>query len=528
MLFSCCSNVQAARNRADFADALAAVVKELLDVHLYQIQQKFQGGRLQIYIDEINAPGISLLTRWAGGALSPRQLDRLGPEFAELREQVERQFMVLPRKDIILGGSVQDEKKLVAARIVRNFLKRLEKVPQATAKPAASPKGKMAIWLGNVVDPNGRTSQPWQVPLGSMLHTFVSGKTGSGKSFAARVIVEGAAVHKDLAIVILDPGNQWIGLLQPEDRPEILAKYKAFGLRGDQARSFAFAYHGVGRSIGEPLPGDLRRLAHGHRIISFKDMTDAERCDLAADIMNAIFDACARSQSDGPRVLVVTEEAPRFRRKAVGHDGEQAAGRVEQSIDRITREGRQYGVNLLLIGQSNRDFSYSMATVRQNITSRVFMNNSDREVEYAADFIGDGKAIVSLPTGEAFVCNPQWGVAKVVIRPPLSKVWEPDDEETAKLAGASGGQASPRLSGIAQAVLETAWEEFNRDGRPVRLSGIAERLGLSSRRKIRQVVTELTRTSAVRFERLEERGQPLVLVPLGDEPASTNRPEMRT
>jgi hypothetical protein len=106
LLFACCSNVQVADRAAAFADVLRAVVKELRDVDQYQIQQKFQGGKLQIYIEEVDAPGVSLLTRWAGGVLCPRQLDRLGPEFEPLRRAVEQQIMVFPHRDILLGGAV--------------------------------------------------------------------------------------------------------------------------------------------------------------------------------------------------------------------------------------------------------------------------------------------------------------------------------------------------------------------------------------------------------------------------------------
>ena len=67
---------------------------------------------------------------------------RLGPEFETLGQAVERQFMVFPWKDILLGGSVQDEKKLVAARVIRNFLERLERVPATPTQRAGSPKAR--------------------------------------------------------------------------------------------------------------------------------------------------------------------------------------------------------------------------------------------------------------------------------------------------------------------------------------------------------------------------------------------------
>ena len=101
LLFVVCSNIQIVRELTEFGDAVAAVVKELKDVHRYQIQQKLQGGKLQIYCDEVDAPGVSLLTRWTGAALCPRQLARFGLKVEQLQEAVERQFCVLPRGKIL-------------------------------------------------------------------------------------------------------------------------------------------------------------------------------------------------------------------------------------------------------------------------------------------------------------------------------------------------------------------------------------------------------------------------------------------
>ena len=154
LLFACCSNVQAVRTPADFADAIDAIVKELQDLHRFQVRQKLQGGRLQVHVEEVDAPGVSLLTRWAGGALCPRQIGRLGPEFTSLREAVERQLLVFPRKDTLLGGSVQDERKLVAGRIIRSFLRRLDRVPPAArSRSASSTTSAMPTWIGQTAYP---------------------------------------------------------------------------------------------------------------------------------------------------------------------------------------------------------------------------------------------------------------------------------------------------------------------------------------------------------------------------------------
>ena len=513
LLFAVCSNIQIVRERTEFGDAVAAVVKELQDIHRYQIQQKLQGGKLQIYCDEVDAPGVSLLSRWTGAALSPRQLARFGLKAEQLQEAMEPQFMVSPRNDILLGGSVQDEKKLAGARIVLDLLQRLDRVPESRTGPIHPPKGIMPVWIGFVPDAGSRDGRPWELPIDLMGNMFISGSTGSGKSYLGRVIVEGSAAHKDLQIVILDPSNQWVGLLCPEDRPEILSRYERFGLKRDFARSFDFTYHGIAQGLGDPLPTDLRELAKGRRIISFKGLDDRTRCTVFAGIMNALFEGCAVSESDLPKLLVLIEESHRFTQKGATRENSDSAERAERSISKCAREGRKYGMPLVFLSQCAMDFTREMVSVRQCITTRAFMHNTDREIEYAADFLDDAKAIVALPPGEAFLCNPEWGVVKLCVRPPLSKVWEPSDRETRSLLG-SAARLEVRLSEIAQAMLRIAREDQNENGGPVRLDSIARRLGITSRRRILGIVKELESASLARFDRINERGQPVVIIPV--------------
>lgn len=522
LLFACCSNIQIAREKEDFADATHSIVKELQDIHKYQIQQKLQGGKLQIYIDEVDSPAISLLTRWVGAVLNPRQLAKLGPEFADLYKAVEEQLMVFPRKDILLGGSVQDEKKLVGTRVVRNFLKKLEAVPTAPTKSRQSPESDMAVWIGNVRDGASKIGNPWKLPLDKVGHTYISGSTGSGKSYLARAIVEGCAVYKNLSIVILDPHNQWVGLLCPEDRPEILERYEAFGLKPEDARSFGFDYHFLAQGFGKPLPSDLREIAYGRHIVSFKGLDDLSKYSSSADMLYAILEGRMHSESKRTETVVLMEEVPNFMKRTTSGKLRAAAERVESAIEQTAREGRKYGISLIIISQTLRDFSYGVAVVRQNMSTRVFMHNSDREIDYASEYLDDGKAIVKLRPGEAFICNPEWGVARVSVRPPLSKVWEPTDEETKRLVG-SVSKTQPTLSREAKAVLNVAYERYHQTGEPIKLAFIAEQLGITSRRKIGRIINELKKASAVKFERLDKQGKPLVIVPIGVQKPYINR-----
>ena len=133
-------------------------------------------------------------------------------------------------------------------------------------------------------------------------------------------------------------------------------------------------------------------------------------------------------------------------------------------------------------------------------------------MDIVKEFLPDPKAIVQLPAGEAFINNPEWGTVRIRVRPPLSKVWEFGFEETKALVG-SMYQQQPHLSQESQCVLDLAIKEHNQTGKPVKMSLLTAKLGITSRRRILQIVDELEQTLLARFQRLEERGQPLVMIP---------------
>src|SRR5439155_17916909 len=123
--------------------------------------------------------------------------------------------------------------------------------------------------------------------------------------------------------------------------------------------------------------------------------------------------------------------------------------RTERALDRIAREGRKFGIVLALISQTMKDFGYELASIRQMTTTKIFLRNSDREIEYASDIIGDGRLLVQLPTGTALVHNASWGVVRIRVRPPYSKVFELGDAEIRQIIGPDR-DASKMVSAEAQ------------------------------------------------------------------------------
>lgn len=514
--FSVSSNVQVAESIPQFQDALRAVVRELTDLHRYQVAQKLNGGRLQIQVADATEPAVAWIEQWFGGALTPSHTRRLGSEFDLLRRAATEQSVVTPDEPIHVGDHVRHAEKRLAARFVSDVLHRLDGTqregPSRALSPERVPPETMPLSLGRGVDDAGRLTEPVSFPLTQMVHLYVSGTTGGGKSFLARVLVEEAAHHRQLGVLVLDPRNQSVGLLVPEDRPQILQQYGEFGMKPGEAHGFAFSYFAPALPSAPPPPGDLSQLARGRSIVSFKGMDDQRRCALAARILGAAFDACSGAESDGPRLLIVVDEAQLFTRKRLDESAKPAAAQAERALDRIAREGRKFGVVLALVSQTMKDFGYELASIRQMTTTKIFLRNSDREIDYAADILGDGRQLVQLPTGTALVHNANWGVVRIRVRPPYSKVFEPGEAETRRLVGYDKDPSSS-VTADAKSLLAVIKEHGSPPAAPLNMSRAGALAGISSKRRLLDLVDELERVGAIRTRKLMERGQPRVIEP---------------
>ena len=510
LVFSLSSNLHVAASPEEFRDPVAGIVKELADAHRYQVAQKLCGGKLNIQVKEATQPEMVWLEEWHGGALSPRQLEQLGPELQLVRDGASKHFMVTPDCDIQIDNHTKDTRKLIAARMVSTLVRRLDRssASERTDLEDLSEEAKPAR-IGLVVQGTRVTNTPALLPLVQLQNAYCSGITGSGKSYLARIFAEEAVQFDDLDILVLDPRNQSAGLLIPEDREEILAKYEQFDMQRSEARGFKFQYFSPGQDIGG-LPRNLGELAHGRVIVSFKCLDDKERCTRFSEILEAHFRTRAQQESPTLRSLIFVEEAQNFTKKRVTSDAKAAAEAAENALGRLVREGRKYGLGCVIVSQSIKDFAYDAAAIRQNTNTKIFFRNADREVDYAADFLGDGRQIIQLPTATAIVHNAAWGVVKVKVRPPFSKVWEFGTDETRQIVQGAA-QPARSISGEAQRLLDVVNDHVRLEGEGLNISRAAEAIGISSKRHISQLVDELEQAGLVQTRKLRQRGQPRLI-----------------
>jgi len=512
--FSVTSGMHVCISEAEVVDGLGSIRKELADHHKYRIHQKLSGGRLNVQIQEATDPTVAWLMMWFGGGLTPRQIEAIQARAPDLAAAHREQLMVLPDQDIRVDGHTQEDKKVVAARVVRTFVGRLDETGAQDPTNDEVPEEALPVRLG--VHEGDRNPRPAVFPLAQFNNMYISGATGSGKSYLGRVLLEEAA-HHDVSILILDPRNQAAGFLTAEDRPSILSLYSEFGMSPSEARGFDLRYFAPGTSLGDDLPVDLGKLGAGRSIVSFKGLDDEERCTLFARILDAVFDAHAAEESSSLELLVFVEEAQRFTKKRVVPEAKSAGQRAENALDRTLREGRKYGCCTMIISQTIRDFAYDVASIRQNTNTKAFLHNSDREVDYAATFLGDGKQIIHLQPGTAILHNATWGSARIRVRPPYSKVWEPSAEDTRRLLGEEE-RSRAVVSGEAGKLLDLVRAHFAEEGHGIHLGEASRRLGITSKRRLARLVEELEQSGLVRTRKLRQRGQPRILEPISSGP----------
>lgn len=158
----------------------------------------------------------------------------------------------------------------------------------------------------------------------------------------------------------------------------------------------------------DPLVDELANWLGRERPISILDFSGvpAEASELAIGvILNLLFEAAVRTAADGvgvgrPRpLLIVLEEAHRYL-------GERAVAMARSSANRIAREGRKYGVGLMLVTQRPSELPDTALAQCGTLIALRLSNAADQAKIRAAlpdSVTGLAAVLPSLRTGEAIV-----------------------------------------------------------------------------------------------------------------------------
>jgi hypothetical protein len=265
--------------------------------------------------------------------------------------------------------------------------------------------------------------------------TNISGTTRAGKSSAGHVAAENCIIQ-GVIVIALDSTRQWCGLARPASDENTLRRLDEFGIGRKHATGFDVDVYLPG--AGLELPRDPRELVRRSSVISTKGLDDFERCRIARDVLQVVYDH-TMDQSDQMRILVVLEEAHNLLPSNVaGGKAEEMAKEVRNLILRTAREKNKYGCNQMVISQSLADFRGDARVVREMINLRIFARATDRaELEFVEHYISKDavEVVKNLQVGEVLVHGASVPTTKVLVRPPLSEVRELPDHEI--LSGAS-------------------------------------------------------------------------------------------
>jgi hypothetical protein len=204
----------------------------------------------------------------------------------------------------------------------------------------------------------------------------------------------------------------------------------------------------------DPLVATMQEWLGGTKPISVLDFSGvpAEAAELAIGVvLNLIFEVAVRTAPDGPGigrpspVLVVLEEAHRYL-------GDSSAAISRTSANRIAREGRKYGVGLLLVTQRPAELPDTALAQCGTLVALRLSNAADQgKIKNALpdSISGLAAALPSLRTGEALVSG------EACILPARILVDRPDPAPLADDPSLESWRTDPSLPDLAPAL--SAW-----------------------------------------------------------------------
>ena len=236
--------------------------------------------------------------------------------------------------------------------------------------------------------------------LVSTHHTAYLGKTGSGKSNAAKVMVETQLLRKE-RVCIVDPTGAWWGLRLKADGSPSPFPIVIFG--GHHADVPITGDHGA-------VVADVVAGSSTPAIIDTLLMTVGERTRFFTDFAETLL-----RKNKGPLNLVL-DEAHVFAPQGKVPDPQ--AGKMLHAANNLVALGRSRGLRISLITQRPAKLHKdSLTQVETMIALRVIAPQDRAAIEaWIGEWAGkgEGKDIIaslpSLPTGDAWIWSPEAGI----------------------------------------------------------------------------------------------------------------------
>jgi len=383
-------------------EAVERHTTEAFDLHRRKVKQVLQGPKFKLHVEELEEPRVFNRLEHTG-LLNPEGFTQLlnqvedpgvEEELKQLRQSSANQYMAVALQDLEVGESTVERSKATPARAVNSVLQGLkaETVAYASDVPNTGPM------LGTLTGTNQVVGfDPAELP-----HYYITGETGSGKSYAKRVLLENVA---SLGYDILS--------ISPSDREEIGVSVEnpdheqGIGLSADQ--------YWIGHDQLLDKPSDIHDLFSGVNAATLKGLSDSEK----QEFVNQVFTELAGIDRRDTPLFVFLEEAHNFTK-----------GAAADAIQDLVREARKFGVHVVIVSQSPMDFNRNHKHVRENTVS-VFLHGE--YFDYAGKFLDDGKEIQDLQTGEAIIQSRDFPKLRVDVRKAFTLPTAPTEKEIQRI-----------------------------------------------------------------------------------------------
>ena len=230
--------------------------------------------------------------------------------------------------------------------------------------------------LGRVALDDWKLSEFFYLPLKKYAQKgiLVSGSSGSGKTVAAKVIVE-EILDENIPVIVFDATQQWERLKKKNENDEMLKRYRLFGMKQSPR---GYRLQTTKQMIGVDEILEYR----GATVFDLSGITDeadrVERVALALDNILEHFDS--QKDSDELRLLIVVEEAHLWTLKEVGRD-------AIKFLDKAVRMLRKKGVGVMLVSHKMSDFD---PTMRSSMNISILFRT-----KYEGDLDGISKVLGS-------------------------------------------------------------------------------------------------------------------------------------
>jgi len=301
-------------------------------------------------------------------------------------------------------------------------------------------------------------------------HIFAAGKTGAGKSYMLRILIEWLLSQKR-RVCILDPKGDHFGIISSADGRGPGFPVVLFGDHKVKLRDSIPINPRAGKEVAELV-------ATGNRpcVIGFRGWMPSDRTRFYIDFASTLF-----NKNHAP-LWLVEDEIHNFAPQGKVMDPD--AGKCLHWANRLSSEGRGNGITLLMASQRPQKVHKDTVTCAETLFAMRVVHNLDRAaLKEWMDGAGDPErsrvvlnSLAEMQRGEAFVWSPE---IKFFERIQFSKITTFDSF------------GAPSATGKQQDL--KGWAEVNLDEVKAKLASTIEEAKASDPTELRKQIAELKR-----------------------------------